>query len=65
MAELTNVIEERVKNEVESLNQNNNMEEVRMTSAEVKMQAVEEARQNLMKAKSCLLYTSPSPRDTR
>ena len=25
MAELTNVIEERVKNEVESLNQNNNM----------------------------------------
>lgn len=28
MAELTNVIEERVKNEVESLNQNNNMEEV-------------------------------------
>lgn len=54
MAELTNVIEERVKNEVESLNQNNNMEEVRMTSAEVKMQAVEEARQNLMKAKSVL-----------
>lgn len=31
MAELTNVTEERVKNEVKSLNQNNNMEEVRMT----------------------------------
>ena len=54
MAELTNVTEERVKNEVKSLNQNNNMEEVRMTSAEIKMQAVEETRQNLMKAKSVL-----------
>ena len=54
MTELTNVTEERVKNEVESSNQNNNMEEARMTSAEVKMQAVEEARQNLMKAKSVL-----------
>ena len=41
MTELTNVTEERVKNEVESSNQNNNMEEVRMTSVEVKMQAVE------------------------
>ena len=29
MAELTNVTEERVKNEVESLNQNNNMKEVK------------------------------------
>lgn len=54
MTELTNVTEERVKNEVESSNQNNNMEEVRMTSVEVKMQAVEKARQNLMKAKSVL-----------
>ena len=30
------------------------MEETKMTSAEIKMQAVEEARQNLMKAKNVL-----------
>lgn len=54
MSELVNVIEERFNNEVEPLNKNNNMEEVRKTSAEAKMQAVEEARQNLIKAKSVL-----------
>ena len=30
------------------------MEEVKMTTAETKLQAVEEARQNLLKAKSVL-----------
>ena len=54
MAELTNVTEERVKNEVESLNQNNNMKEVKMTTAEIKLQAVEEARQKLIEAKNVL-----------
>ena len=54
MSELVNVIEERFNNEVEPLNKNNNMEEVRKTSAEAKMQAVEEARQNLIKAKNVL-----------
>lgn len=54
MSELANVKVEKVNNEVESLNQNKIMEEVKMTSAEVKMQAVEEARQNLMKAKNVL-----------
>lgn len=54
MNELVNVKAEKVNNEVESLNQNEIMEEARMTSAEVKMQAVEEARQNLIKAKSVL-----------
>ena len=54
MSELVNVIEERFNNKVEPLNKNNNMEEVRKTSAEAKMQAVEEARQNLIKAKNVL-----------
>lgn len=54
MSELANVKVEKVNNEVESLNQNKIMEEVKKTSAEVKMQAVEEARQNLMKAKNVL-----------
>lgn len=54
MNELVNTKVENVNNEVESSNQNNNMEEVRKTSAEAKMQAVEEARQNLIKAKNVL-----------
>lgn len=54
MSELVNVKAEKVNNEVESLNQNEIMEEVKKTSAGVKMQAVEEARQNLMRAKSVL-----------
>ena len=54
MSELVNVKAERINNEVESLNQNEIMEEVKKTSAGVKMQAVEEARQNLMKSKSVL-----------
>lgn len=54
MSELANVKVEKVNNEVKSLNQNKIMEEVKKTSAEVKMQAVEEARQNLMKAKNVL-----------
>ncbi len=54
MNESVNTKVENVNNEVESSNQNNNMEEVRKTSAEAKMQAVEEARQNLIKAKNVL-----------
>lgn len=54
MNESVNVKVENVNNEAKSLNQNENMEEVKMTSEEVKMQAVEEAHQNLMKAKSVL-----------
>lgn len=54
MNESVNVKAEKVNNEVKSSNQNNNMEEVRKTSAEAKMQAVEEARQNLIKAKNVL-----------
>ena len=40
-------------NEIQQLN-NNNIEEVKMTTAETKSQAVEEARQKLAKAKSVL-----------
>lgn len=54
MNELVNVKAEKINNEIESLNQNEIMEEVKMTTAETKLQAVEEARQNLMKAKSVL-----------
>lgn len=54
MNELVNVTTEKVNNEVESLNQNDNMKEVKMTSAEIKLQAVEAARQTLIKAKSVL-----------
>ncbi len=54
MSELVNVKAENFNNEVKSLNQKEKMEEVRMTSAEVKTQAVEEARQKLAKAKSVL-----------
>lgn len=54
MSELVNVKAEKVNNEIESLNQNEIMEEVKKTSVGVKMQAVEEARQNLMKAKNVL-----------
>ena len=54
MNELVNVKAEKINNEIESLNQNEIMEEVKMTTAEAKLQAVEEARQNLMKAKSVL-----------
>ena len=54
MNELVNVKAEKINNEIESLNQNEIMEEVKMTTAETKLQAVEEARQNFMKAKSVL-----------
>lgn len=54
MNEIVKIKVKRTNDEVESLKQDNNMEEVRMTSAEVKLQAVEEARQNLLKAKSVL-----------
>lgn len=47
MNELVNVKAEKINNEIESLNQNEIMEEVKMTTAETKLQAVEEARQNL------------------
>ena len=57
MSELVNVKAENFNNEVKSLNQKEKMEEVRMTSAEVKMQAVEEARQKLAKPRACLKLT--------
>lgn len=45
---------ENKNNEVESLNQSTNMDEVKMTSAESKLQVVEETRQSLIKAKNVL-----------
>ena len=42
MNELVNVKAEKINNEIESLNQNEIMEEVKMTTAETKLQAVEE-----------------------
>ena len=45
---------EKANNNVESLNQNNNMKEVKMTTAEIKLQAVDEARHSLEKAKRFL-----------
>ncbi len=48
-----NLTIESMNNEVQQLN-TKDMEEVKMTSAEVKLQAVEEARQSLAKAKSVL-----------
>ena len=57
-----NIAIENVNNEVANANEvqqlnNKKMEKVNETTV-MKMQAVEEARQNLMRAKSCLLYTS-------
>ena len=43
MNELVNVKAEKINNEIESLNQNEIMEEVKMTTAETKLQAVEES----------------------
>ena len=48
-----NLTIESMNNEVQQLN-TKDMEEVKMTSAEVKLRAVEEARQSLAKAKSVL-----------
>lgn len=48
-----NLTIESMNNEVQQLN-TKDMEEVKMTSAEVKLRAVEEARQSLAKAKSIL-----------
>ena len=54
-----NIATENMSNEVTNANEiqqlnNNNIEEVKMTTAETKSQAVEEARQKLAKAKSVL-----------
>ena len=55
-----NVKAEKINNEIESLNQNEIMEEVKMTTAETKLQAVEEARQNSTLAVGSSTFLSAS-----